>query len=758
MGREFEILTGLIAVQMRFVPGHQFARMAALADAEPARTLTARLVDEGVIGQAELASIRTLAEAHVRHHEGDEARALAAAPVDPKLLDSLISYNLSPLLKETLRALRPAERFGTTVLSKFSAGLSLLTAVRADRLPAEAPARGVKGPEAPSRPAAKAPLAPVDSDSVVSAQLMQDERRAERALKMFMDCLQEVMVQREFRAQAVTRGVSEPHVSALRPDREDKHKLSHKAAALFEQCERTLDELVRRRPSNRVIVRTAAEFLRQAADHWEVEGDERKASGLLEKAARLEAGHVETKSPEAMLHVHTRAFSCRCVLDGRKFQADSLNLRGFNLLTGARASFQPHGPEADDDIWGSWLRFKAHAPDCVPEPLPGALVWLFQCDLHGEFASVTTPTGIPARSDAPLPPAVLGALFPDHSPHLPSGPGVCLGTTPIDGVSLPHGSWVLVISKPDRVPIRVPVRTGASGDVHVDVTLSLPAEVPPRFVPVAEGPFLYQGDPKNPNSEPLQTVWTQEFLLDRSPVTAREYCEFLCARMRTELDFVVQRRAPRLEESHVHLWPGPPFHVPTAEFLSHASPVVREACGKLPGCGRDWQENWPITSVSWRDAMEYCEWKRSRTGWLLSLPHEIEWEKAARGVDGRIFPWGNVHLRGVCNTISAQPSGAAPAAIGEFPADESPYGVLGLGGNTRDMCLNEPGSEFSGERAMRGGHWGSDGLRCHASYRSCAGEHHVSPNGGFRLFCLTRVPGRSRLGPPESEIRAPGHA
>ena len=57
-------------------------------------------------------------------------------------------------------------------------------------------------------------------------------------------------------------------------------------------------------------------------------------------------------------------------------------------------------------------------------------------------------------------------------------------------------------------------------------------------------------------------------------------------------------------------------------------------------------------------------------------------------MDGRIFPWGNGHLRGVCNTVSAHPEGATPGAIDEFPADESPWGVLGMGGNARDLCLN----------------------------------------------------------------------
>lgn len=748
MGRESEILAGLLAVQMRLVPGPQFARVAAMADADPSKTLTKRLVEEGAIGAAEMASIRTLADAHVRHHEGDEARALATAPIDPKILDSLDQHSLSPLLRETLRGLRPAERFGTTVLSKFSTGLSLLASVRSEPEPAKPAAAEAASPPVP-RPA---PVA----DAVAAAQVAQDERRAERALRLFAECLDEVTAQHEFRARALTRGVAEPHVSALSSDRADTVKISRQATTLFEQCQRTLDELLRRRPSDPVILRSAVEFFRLAGDHWEVEGNADRAAMLLERAKHLEDGHVESRHREAVLNLRTRAFPCRCVLEGRRFPADSLVLRGFNLATGAPARHAPAALHRPEPPSGEWHRFRAHAPECQPQPLPGAHVWLFRYDLHGDFCCVGTPADVPSRADTPLPPVVVSALFGEHSPHSPSGPGVYLGTTPVENVSLPPGSWMLVVWKPERVPLRVPVRTGPSGTVDLDLTLSLPAEIPARFAFVPEGRFLYQGDLKNPHSEPLQSAWTQDFLLDRSPVTSREYCEFLNDLTRTEMDFVAKRHGPRAEESGLPYWPGPPFRVPTADMLSRAAPEIRALCRRMPGCQRDWQEDWPVVAVSWRDALAYAAYRSAKTGWLFSIPHEIEWEKAARGADGRAFPWGNVHLRGACNTISVRSEGASPGPVWEFPADESPYGVLGMGGNTRDWCLNEPGSEFTGERVMRGGHWGSDGLRCHASYRSCAGEDHVSPNGGIRLMCLTRIAARPRLGPPESEIRHGG--
>ncbi len=751
-----------MAVQMRFVLGHQFLKSAAKADTDPSKSLTLRLVEDGAIGPSEMALIRSIAEAHVRHHEGDEARALASAPVDPKILDALFAAEMGPLLKESLRTMRPKERLGTTVLSKFSAGLSILSAIQTD--PA-AGARDSSAGEGKSRTdpptkvvgatGAKTPGVPDETDEVVAAERLQDERRAERALKIYVDCLTEIRQQTEYRAKAVTRGVSEPRVTALGADREATGKLVRKAASLFEQSRRTLEDLVRRRSANPVILRATGEFFRQAANHWEVEGDAEKSSSLIEQAKRHETTLPVPRTSESTLRVRTRAFTCRCVLDGRRFAADSLVFRGVSLITGARSFNHPPTGRDPADAWGSWLRLRAHGPECTPEALPGAQVWLFKYDLTGEFASLTTPSEVKGRGEVPLPAELQSALFDDHSPHSPSGPGVYLGTTPVEGVHLPRGSWVLVVSMPDRVPVRVPVRTGLVGDTPVEVTLSLPSEIPPRFAQVQEGSFLYQGDAKNPNCEPLQSVWTQDYLIDRSPVTAREYAEFLNERARTDLDFVIRRRSPREMEASGHFWFGPPFQVPTSEFLSLAPQDVRTASKRLPGCAGDWQESWPIVSISWRDAIEYCAWKRGATGWLFALPHEIEWEKAARGVDGRTFPWGNVHLRGACNTISTNREGAMPGSVKDFPADESPYGVFGLGGNTRDMCLNEPGVDFAEERIMRGGHWGSDGLRCHASYRSCAAADHVSPHGGFRLMCLTKIVARPRVGPPDSEIRTP---
>jgi formylglycine-generating enzyme required for sulfatase activity len=94
-------------------------------------------------------------------------------------------------------------------------------------------------------------------------------------------------------------------------------------------------------------------------------------------------------------------------------------------------------------------------------------------------------------------------------------------------------------------------------------------------------------------------------------------------------------------------------------------------------------EQHPVTGVSWDQAMAYCSWL-SGPGWKYRLPTEAEWERAARGNDERLYPWGNDWQPGLANIDGAQP-GTTP--VGQYsPAGDSPFGLSDMLGNVWEWC------------------------------------------------------------------------
>ncbi len=112
----------------------------------------------------------------------------------------------------------------------------------------------------------------------------------------------------------------------------------------------------------------------------------------------------------------------------------------------------------------------------------------------------------------------------------------------------------------------------------------------------------------------------------------------------------------------------------TAKYLKH--PVS------------DWmkKKDHPVTDVTWHDAMAYCQWmndllkKELPPNYLLRLPSEAEWEKAAGGMDGREYPWGNIFDKNKCNSRESSKKETTP--VGSFsPQGNSPYGCADMAGN-----------------------------------------------------------------------------
>jgi formylglycine-generating enzyme required for sulfatase activity len=103
------------------------------------------------------------------------------------------------------------------------------------------------------------------------------------------------------------------------------------------------------------------------------------------------------------------------------------------------------------------------------------------------------------------------------------------------------------------------------------------------------------------------------------------------------------------------------------------------------------QTNRPRTDIAWGEAVAFSRWLADVTGEPIRLPTLPEWEKAARGTDGRDYPWGNDYADGMANIETPQGASAKrqPCAVGLFPHAKSPYGVEDMYGNVWEWCLTE---------------------------------------------------------------------
>ena len=197
-----------------------------------------------------------------------------------------------------------------------------------------------------------------------------------------------------------------------------------------------------------------------------------------------------------------------------------------------------------------------------------------------------------------------------------------------------------------------------------------------------------------------------------------------------------QSRYAKIDEAPIHVRFLEPYRIARYPVTNAEYKVFVDATGRTPpphwkgGEVRAGEASLPVVHISWYDAYSYVQWAKGR------LPTEAEWEKAARGADGRVYPWGN----------DLGPSGAEETGIftdqltpvGSRPEAVSPYGVHEVAGNvwewTADWYQPYDGSPHRdsdyGEKhkVLRGGSWLEVRDETAPRYFRCANRLHAPPN------------------------------
>lgn len=176
--------------------------------------------------------------------------------------------------------------------------------------------------------------------------------------------------------------------------------------------------------------------------------------------------------------------------------------------------------------------------------------------------------------------------------------------------------------------------------------------------------------------------------------------------------------------------------VTNKQFHRFVEATRHEASGDWKSCTRTWGMDAPVANVSWNDAMAYCAWAG------LRLPTEDEWEYAARGTDGRNYPWGNKWNPNFCrNDTESEARGAV--SVGSYAEGASPFGCLDMAGNVWEWTASwydrYPGNRMrdknmgQSHRVLRGGSWchrNAAAFRC--TFRLFGAPHDALGDWGFR--------------------------
>ena len=329
---------------------------------------------------------------------------------------------------------------------------------------------------------------------------------------------------------------------------------------------------------------------------------------------------------------------------------------------------------------------------------------------------------------------------------------VCvLGKTPIKNYPLPMGSYLVIFRKPGHHEVRYPVHIGRQehwDGMPPDSDSFAPISLPPKgslsenesYVPA--GWYWSGGDQNALYSLPLRRIWVPSFIIQKFPVTNSDYIGFLNHLVTSGKEHFAFQHVPSENTGTLHAKGEMVYGLSRHGWFY----VKKDSTGLL------WEEDWPVFKVNFFDAQAYAAYFSERSKKKWHIPNEVQWEKAARGVDKRFFPWGDfMDPAWTCMRLSHSDY-QKPQTVHNLAVDISPFGIYGMGGNAREMTstpfvitgptikngllVQEEKTEEHQFYTVRGGSWYDNSQLIRSCSRSSEKFVKGSPLLSFRLLRL----------------------
>jgi formylglycine-generating enzyme required for sulfatase activity len=318
--------------------------------------------------------------------------------------------------------------------------------------------------------------------------------------------------------------------------------------------------------------------------------------------------------------------------------------------------------------------------------------------------------------------------------------------TNVADVSLAPGSYSLSVAMPGRVPVRAPIVIERGRTQDVDIALPPRADqVPDGFVYIPAGEFLYGNAIDEDRSTffattPQRLRWTQAFLISRTEVTFAQWLAYVDAQREDER----ARRLPgvpgkvsgslKLDKDASGHW-RLDFYLQDRHYLVPWGDKL-VYIGRDHNAAQDWR-NFPVLGVSGEDAAAYAAWlDRERIVPGARVCTEIEWERAARGADGRGYPATRAIEGNDANVDATYTRGwMGPDEVGLHPASRSPFGIDDTCGNAFEWTQSEEGGYI-----LRSGSYQHDRRTAHLTNRSPMSSTQRDAAVGVRLCADPPLP------------------